>query len=328
MDISTALEIYKRWWINEGFSPDTIAIYALFLNHISQRLDNKEIEKITAADLDGFMLYLRTDYKPHRKGDSTEPLGGCALDNYWKCIRSFFRFCVNVLHLRTEKNRPDKALARPKFDTAEIQPFTKDDMFKIMDGCEWSKEFKRSNTKPYRLHRTTWIRDKMAAMILLDTGIRVGELCRLKIKEVDTNNGEIFISPFHRGAKTKSRSIPIGPETQYIIMVYLSKLKDYSEEEKLIGVAPTNIRKLLKGVQLRTGVKDVHPHRFRHTFAIEFLRNGGNIFDLKYILGHSSWSMVKRYLALSKADIHNAHKIASPVKNWGIRSTEKRRMSA
>jgi len=65
----------------------------------------------------------------------------------------------------------------------------------------------------------------------------------------------------------------------------------------------------------RTGVK-VHPHKLRHTFAISYLRNGGDIFILKYLLGHSSLAMVEHYLqSLNADDAANAHKRFSPMDN-------------
>ncbi len=61
------------------------------------------------------------------------------------------------------------------------------------------------------------------------------------------------------------------------------------------------------------GVNKVHPHRFRRTAAVQFLRNGGNFFALQKLLGHESLEMVRRYVDLASNDVAEAHQKASPV---------------
>jgi site-specific recombinase XerD len=53
-------------------------------------------------------------------------------------------------------------------------------------------------------------------------------------------------------------------------------------------------------------------HTFRHTFSVEFLRAGGNVFTLKELLGHTTLAMVNHYVALAQADIENQHRQFSP----------------
>ena len=76
------------------------------------------------------------------------------------------------------------------------------------------------------------------------------------------------------------------------------------------------LEKRLSKIGAKAGVAHVHPHRFRHTFAIEYLRNGGDVFTLQALLGHSSLTMVRYYLQLAQSDVEQAHRRASPVDRW------------
>ena len=81
---------------------------------------------------------------------------------------------------------------------------------------------------------------------------------------------------------------------------------------------PRMVAEFIHKVARKAGVTNAHPHRLRHTAAVQFLRNGGNVFALQKMLGHSTLDMVRYYVELSQEDVKKVHKTASPADNWGL----------
>jgi len=174
-------------------------------------------------------------------------------------------------------------------------------------------------------------RDRAIILLLLDTGMRAGELCippkrkapnttGLLLKNVDLKDLQVKVT----GKGDKERILPISPPVAKAIWRYLTTRPDALPHEPLIlsrkgGCLTTDgLIQLIKHLGKRAGVPGSHPHRFRHTFAINLLRNGANAYELQAMLGHTSLEMVKRYLKLAQVDLEAAHKRASPVSNWHL----------
>ena len=163
-------------------------------------------------------------------------------------------------------------------------------------------------------------RNRAIVLILLDTGLRLNELTSIKIGDVKENMITVW------GKGTKQRRVRMGATTQKALWRYM--LYHHREIEHLwlteegLQMQPRGISIMVRRLGKRAGFDDVRcsPHTFRHTFAINFLRNGGDIFTLQYLLGHSSLEMVRRYLgALNAEDAANAHSRYSPVDNMKLR---------
>ena len=157
-------------------------------------------------------------------------------------------------------------------------------------------------------------------LLMLDTGMRASELCGLRIHHVDLKNHRLRV--FGKGSK--ERMLPLSPTTAMALWKYLATRREAAMDERLFVSRrgrPYNrnaLRQLIASLGDSAGVGDAHPHRFRHTFAINYLRNGADAYTLQMLLGHSTMEMVKTYLQLAHADAAKAHRRASPVANWDL----------
>lgn len=319
MNILKAIDGFQIARLAEGYAPVTLSSYKSSLRTLAEYLEDPEISSITPDDLQSFMHYLHTEYIPERKSGSTKPLATASFHRYWKAIRSFFKWASNEFNFP----RPDLSLKMPSYNHREVVPLTEEEIKKLLKACDHAKPVVDGKRRPYQCKCPSALRDRALILFLLDTGVRAGECARVCIKDVDLEKGEIHIHPFHV-QKTKPRTVYLGKSARKAIWKYQSSRENPYPEDPLFittqGRPMTNesIRSVLYGVASTAGVSNVHPHKFRHTFAIQYLRNGGDVFTLQRLLGHSSLEMVRRYLALSDSDAASAHHSASPADRWHL----------
>ena len=208
----------------------------------------------------------------------------------------------------------------PRPDEIAVVPYTEADIKAMLASCQKKKLYLLPGQRETATDYPEGLRLKTSLFLLLDTGIRASEYCGLKIKDVDLRNRNIMVM----GKGRKERQIPISSRTAQAIWSYFSTRPDMQINSPAFATVNgtallrDNFLKSIYRLGERAGVQDPTIHRFRHTFAINFLRNGGDIYTLQRILGHSTLDMVKRYLAIAQVDIQAAHRRASPVTNWGL----------
>lgn len=320
MKMSAALEGFSLFAAAGAYSPETAAPYLCALQKLSAFLADPDVESITEADLLGFFAFLRSDYAAPRA--ESGKLSEASMHRYWKATRAFFKWAG----VRLQVPRPDLALAIPRYDSKEIVPFSREEVKRMLAACASSKTVRRGSARAYHLPRPTAQRDQAIIRLLLDTGIRVGELCRLRVVDANIESSTIAVLP-HRKGKTKARVIPMGDAARQEIWTYIARRRETGTirggdalfvVDGGAGIGRHRIEALITYLAGRAGVADAHPHRFRHTFAIEYLRGGGDVFTLQYILGHSSMEMVRRYLQIAQMDVEAAHRRASPGDRWHL----------
>lgn len=306
LTFSQALARYDLYAGVQRFSPHTLLDYENTFNKFMKFLGTDlPLTDITTHHIQEFL-----NSYPH--------LSDKTIRNYHAGLSSFWTWA-------TKEGLVDEHIVRqvtpPKAIENEIVPFSQDDVKLMLYACKRSRSYHRSFHREKISHTLpNCKRNKAIILTLLDTGVRASELCNMQMSDVDLRNKQISV----KGKGKKKRTVEISGRTVQVISQYLMTRPELLKHSPLftnnhdLAMTRSGLLQLTKRLGERANVQNVHPHRFRHTFAINFLRNGGNIFALQKLLGHATLDMVKRYLKLAQQDCAEAHRIASPVANWNL----------
>ena len=168
--------------------------------------------------------------------------------------------------------------------------------------------------------RPKGFRDYCMVLVLFDTGVRLSELVNLQMKDLDLERG--FFKVMGKGAR--ERLVPFGAKVQTTLWKYIHRFRPEPFHPNAGNVFLRSDGRPLTGGQVyrvirkygrNAGIRGVRcsPHTFRHTFAKNFLINGGDLFSLQKILGHSSLAVVRMYVELTSEDVQIQHRRYSPV---------------
>lgn len=311
-----------------GASPNTIGDYqrnlAKFQRWLekSQNLPDPPIASIRKSHIQAFLQHLLTTRFDGLSGvapRTPKPYAPHTIKNIHTTLSSLWSWAQKEGYVRTNIVREIPA---PKQSEIAIEPFTQQEIRKLLRAAEQSETW-RDSEKVSKLHNAT--RNKAIILLLLDTGIRASELCNLSLDDIDLKMGTAKVRGKGRmdHGRGKERIVYFSKATSKAIWRYLSERPETTFENVFLTqdgnpIARDRLYTMLKRIGKRAGVNGVHPHRFRHTFAISFLRNGGDVYSLQRLLGHTSLDMVKRYLKIAESDAASAHRRASPVENWRL----------
>jgi site-specific recombinase XerD len=175
-------------------------------------------------------------------------------------------------------------------------------------------------------HTVESLRNFAIMMLFLDTGLRLSELVNLRLSKINFAIGEMTIL----GKGNKERKVPIGSQTKKALIGYLSKGRPEPEnplDEDTVflncdrhPITQTVVEKVFQRVKRAANLPNFHPHICRHTFAVRYLMNGGDVFSLQKILGHSSLDMTRKYVNLASGDVKEKHRQFSPMDNLNFRA--------
>lgn len=157
-------------------------------------------------------------------------------------------------------------------------------------------------------------RDKALLLVLLDSGLRIGECLQLDWNDVDLVGGSVLV----RHTKNKKpRTVFLGRAARQALRAYAKLRKDDHPAVWLTvhgeRMTYTAVREVLRRRSRQAGLKQIpSPHDFRRTCALQMLRNGADVVSVSRLLGHSSLEVTKRYLAQTEEDLQQTHNRHSP----------------
>ena len=230
-------------------------------------------------------------------------------------VRAFFRFLQREGWIALD---PTTGIPAPKLPKRAPRPLSVDDCFALVD----SEAAPRAQGPEQPRHRLARFRDTAIVELLYGTGIRVGELAALDVRDIDLHRGEVRVM----GKGSKERIVPIPAKARQALSRWLDERRRpgvlaeplftvlrRNHESKPRRLSARDVRRGLERRGRAGGLDDrVHPHRLRHSYATHLLDMGADLREIQELLGHASLSTTQKYTAVSVEHLRQVYDSAHP----------------
>lgn len=271
---------YLRLFIDaksiEGCSARTIKYYSSTIEHMLSKIQTP-IRKITTEIMREYLV----DYQKQRNCSKT------TVDNIRRNISSFFSWLEEEDYILKS---PMRRIHKIKTKSVVKEVISDEEVEKLRDNC-------------------STLRDLAIIDLLYSTGIRVGELVRLNIADIDFESRECIV--FGKG--DKERRVYFDAKTKIHLKEYIDSREDNNIALFVSLNAPYN-RLKISGVEIRLrqlgrrlNLKAIHPHKFRRTMATRAIDKGMPIEQVQKILGHSQIDTTMQYAIVNQNNVKISH---------------------
>jgi integrase/recombinase XerC len=223
-------------------------------------------------------------------------------------LRTFFQFLVRE---GVQENNPAKLVATPKVERKLPTHLSVEDTIRFMETPDLNSDLGR--------------RDRAILEFLWATGMRVGELVNLSLKDIDFREKLVRVT----GKRKKQRILPFGDPALQALMFYLNETRaaflnncpptDRDDQAVFLNYQGTRIttrsvgRMVDKYIKLCTEInRDISPHSLRHSFATHLLDSGADLRDIQELLGHARLSTTQIYTQVSMEKLIEVYDKAHP----------------
>lgn len=286
------LNEYYQKLIAEGRRKRTADAAFLCCNYFARWYGSSNIKKVSRKDIDRYKLYLMTEHKTRYWNTK---LSDTSVQHRLYTIKGYFKFLQErkmiifdpTIHLTIPRRR------RPR----EFHLLTE-------------KEIRELLKKP-DLKRATGLRNRVIFELFYATGLRNGELCKLRLSDVDMKEKYIYPS---RSKGGRECAIPILPSVYKILEKYIEEARP-----EILKIArkrycarlfitrrgtPMTVQYVIQTFRwYRNGKKHIHAHALRHSCATHMLKNGADIRNIQVLLGHNDITSTQQYTHLVVEDL-------------------------
>lgn len=268
------IEYCRQRNLREGTIRHYKQSYLKFFEHFDPEMS---IEKIDVNSYNSFVLFLKSTL------------------NNDVSINSYLRDLITVFHyFMYEGYIPHFKMKAIKVDKSHIETYTDEELKLLLK----KPNIKKCSFSEYK----AWA----ATSFLFATGVRQRSLMNIKIKDVDFENNVVYVNV------TKNRKpliVPMNETLVNILIEYLKYRHHKSNEDYLFcnvfgnQLVKSTCYHMLYDYNKSRGVETTGIHRYRHTFAKQWILNGGDVVSLSKLLGHSSLEITQNYINLLVSDI-------------------------
>jgi len=290
----------------KGNSPQTLKYYNTNLRFFKEFIGSEKVlTDISLQDLKNYLISLRTRTKMQNhpfKPKEDKPIKSISIQTYIRAIRVFIKWAQGEGYIINDLHSQFKL---PKATKNTIEILSDEEIQQLMKSMKQNTEM--------------GLRNSCMVALMLDSGLRRTEVLNIDYDNVHLTQGVIKV----HGKGDKERIVPLGLYTKKLLLKYISGYRSMpTHDTKRLFIDATfkpmsdsALKQLFVRLRKKLKIDRLHPHILRHTFATKYLMNGGDIFSLQQILGHTSLEMVRRYSHLASAYIIHKHKQFSPLDN-------------
>jgi site-specific recombinase XerD len=298
MKLSASVDAYL---FERDYDPNSRRWFRQKLNHFvawasQQRIfDSSQLGRDTLV---AYTHYLR-DTPSIRSGRA---LTSQTVHGYLRAVRAYLRWAIGE---DIVDGAVFKKFRMPKVESHIVRPFTREQVAAMLRACE-------AEELPWLVER-----DRTILYTLLDTGIRAEELCGLTLTNTHLTGDEPYIVVLGKGSK--ERAVGLGQTSRKALHRWIHRFRPETDSPHIFvskktrtRMTPTGLDKLLYRLRDREEIDGVRcsAHTFRHTFAFNYILNGGDILRLSRILGHTSVAVTQEYLkAFSSFEVRGGQSV-------------------